>query len=228
MPDDDAPDSPRTPTDLLRWVVRTDHGAVVFVREMVSSALVVALVGLLLFAVSGLWPPLVAVESGSMEPHMERGDLVFVVEEQRFAAVQSYDGTGVVTHDLGEEIGYHRFGGYGDVIVYERNGDGGQTPIIHRARFWVSAGENWYDEANPAYVDGASCDAIRNCPAPHAGFITKGDNNQYYDQVNGISEPVKPAWVRGRAQFRVPWLGYVRLVFAGQAEAFDVLGEMLT
>lgn len=228
MPEDDAPDPRRSPTNAIRWVFHTDHGAVVFVRELVSSALAVALVGLLLFAVSGLWPPLVAVESGSMEPHMERGDLVFVVEEHRFAASESYARTGVVTHEIGEEIGYRRFGGYGDVIVYERNGNGGATPIIHRARFWVEAGENWYQEANPRYLNGGSCDAIPNCPAPHAGFITKGDNNQHYDQVNGISDPVKPSWVRGRAQFRVPWLGYVRLVFAGEAATLEALGELVT
>lgn len=228
MPDDDVPDPRRSPTNAAKWALRTDHGAVVFVRELVSSALAVALVGLLLFAVSGLWPPLVAVESGSMEPHMERGDLVFVVEEHRFAASQSYADTGVVTHEIGEEIGFRRFGGYGDVIVYERNGRAGATPIIHRARFWVEDGENWYQEANSKYVNGESCAAVPNCPAPHAGFITKGDNNQYYDQVNGISSPVKPVWVRGRAQFRVPWLGYVRLVFASEATVAEAIVELVT
>ncbi|GAA0649821.1 S26 family signal peptidase [Salarchaeum japonicum] len=228
MADDDAPNPRRSPADAVRWVFRTDHEFVVFVREMVSSALAVLLVGMLLFGVSGLWPPLVAVESGSMQPHMQRGDLVFVTEEHRFAGDMGYADTGVITHEMAEDVDYQRFGGYGDVVVYQRDGAGGTTPIIHRARFWVADGENWYDRANPAYVDGESCAAIANCPAPHAGFVTKGDNNQYYDQVNGISSPVKPEWVRGRAQFRVPWLGYVRLVFSGEATVGEAVTELVS
>ncbi|WP_229774080.1 S26 family signal peptidase [Halocalculus aciditolerans] len=65
----------------------------ILIRELLSTALIVAIVGLVLFAVSGLWPPLVAVESGSMQPHMERGDLVFVMEEHRFSSSQAINDT---------------------------------------------------------------------------------------------------------------------------------------
>jgi signal peptidase len=92
---DDVPDPRGGPRAALVWVLRTDHGAVMFVREAASSALTVAMVGLLLFAVSGVWPPLVAVESGSMQPNMEKGDLVFVMEEQRFAP--EYDAADTTT-----------------------------------------------------------------------------------------------------------------------------------
>jgi len=84
----------------------------------------------------------------------------------------------------------------------------------------VDDGENWYDRADPAVLDADSCDELRNCPAPHAGFITKGDNeatNDYYDQAKGLSSPVKPEWVRGTAQYRVPYLGWVRLTVSGAA-----------
>jgi|APHM01.1.fsa_nt_gi Signal peptidase I len=56
-----------------------------FLRELVTSVGTVLLVGALLFAASGVWPPLVAVESGSMEPHMSKGDLVFVADNGRYA-----------------------------------------------------------------------------------------------------------------------------------------------
>ncbi|ERH12872.1 MAG: hypothetical protein J07HB67_01898 [halophilic archaeon J07HB67] len=46
---------------------------IVLVRETLSSALIVVVVGVVLFAISGIWPPMVAVESGSMEPHMQKG-----------------------------------------------------------------------------------------------------------------------------------------------------------
>jgi signal peptidase len=201
-----------------RWVAMTDHEAVAFVREVASSLAIVAVIGLLLFAVSGIWPPMVAIESGSMEPNLHRGDLVFVMEEHRFSGGPAHAETGVVTYRAGANASYREFNEYGDVIVYEQNGNSRTTPIIHRARFWVNDGENWYDEADRAFLGGAdSCEELSNCPAPHAGFITKGDNNGEYDQVGGfggaISEPVKPSWITGTAEFRIPWLGEIRLLF---------------
>src|SRR6056297_1555314 len=61
---------------VVRWFLETDDESVVLVRDVASSVAIVAVVGLLLFAVSGLWPPLVAVESPSMEPNMHTGDLI--------------------------------------------------------------------------------------------------------------------------------------------------------
>ena len=198
----------------VRWFLSTEHPVVSFLREFASSVLFVVFVGLLLYGASGVWPPMVAVESGSMQPHMHRGDLVFVMEEHRLAPDISWEETGVVTYrDARAADRYRKFGSFGDVIVYRPDGDD-RTPIIHRARFWVNESENWYPKADPGFVTGEGCDEIPNCPAPHAGFITKGDANGQYDQVSSISSPVKPAWIRGSAEVRVPWLGYVRLEFA--------------
>lgn len=68
----------------VRWFLNTNDERVAITRDIVSSVAIVAVIGLLLFTVSGVWPPLVAVESGSMEPNMERGDLIFVVDDDRF------------------------------------------------------------------------------------------------------------------------------------------------
>jgi signal peptidase len=217
-PGDDVPNPRGGPRDAVVWFLRTDHTAIMFFREAASSALTVAMVGMLLFAVSGVWPPLVAVESGSMEPNMERGDLVFVMDEQRFSPDYAYGDTGIVSRQEAVGNDYRKFGGYGDVVVYEPGGNGRATPVIHRTHFWVEEGENWYERANPDYVSADDCGDLRNCPAPHAGFITKGDNeitNNYYDQARGISSPVKPAWIRGTAEYRIPYLGWVRLTVAG-------------
>jgi signal peptidase len=210
------------PLGWIRWFLRTDYGPVAFLREVLGSVGAVLLIGLVLFAVSGLWPPMVAVESGSMEPNLHRGDLVFVMEEHRFSPQAAYADTGVVTHRTGNETGYTSFGRSGDVIVYKKNGRTRGTPIIHRAMFWVNESENWYDKADPDAIGGAeNCRELPNCPAPHAGFVTKGDNpasNQRYDQVTQLSGPVRPEWIVGTAELRIPYLGYVRLLF-GQAIA---------
>lgn len=191
-----------------------------YLFDILSSVLVVGAIGALLFAASGVWPPLVAIESGSMEPHINQGDLVFVMEQQRFAGPGARADSGIVTAQVGESTGYQMFAGYGDVIVFDAPNSGSDTPIIHRAMFWVEADENWYDRANQQYLGNApDCDALANCPAPHAGFITKGDNtvtNERYDQVIDRSGPVKPEWVMGTGQVRVPFLGEIRLL-SGQA-----------
>jgi signal peptidase len=219
MKDDPVPDPREGPAAAIRWFFRTDHEGVVFLREALSSAVAVIAVGMLLFAISGVWPPLVAVESSSMEPNMYPGDLVFAMDDDRFVPDAATDGTGIVTHESGVRANYQSFNDYGDVVIYKPYGSNRRTPVIHRARFHVDRGENWHDRANPNYITADTCAALSNCPAPHAGFITKGDNNRYYDQARGISDPVKPEWIRGTAEARIPWLGCVRLWFSGNAPA---------
>jgi len=206
----DAPPAQRAGTN----EDRDDGWITTFVVDVGSSALAVLLVGFFLFTVSGVWPPMVAVESASMTPQMKTGDLVFVMEEQRFPGDGAHEDTGVVTARAGAEVGYEQFSRPGDVVVYEPDGNGDRTPIIHRAMFWVEEGERWYDQADPDAVGSAdSCEELANCPAPYAGFITKGDANTAYDQVgpNPHSGPVRSEWIVGTAEARVPWLGCVRL-----------------
>ena len=210
----DEPDPRAGPKTALVWLRQTDSPWVGFLREILVSVLIVLAVGMLLYVVSGVWPPLVAVESDSMDPHLKKGDLVLVMEEDRLAPEFAADGTGIVPAEIGAREGYERFGGPGDVIVYQPDGSAAATPIIHRARLYVEKGENWYDRADPDLVRADSCDGLADCPAPATGFITKGDNaatNDYYDQTRGISTVVEPEWVRGRAVLRIPWVGWIRL-----------------
>jgi signal peptidase len=214
-----------SPSGVVGWIqhVRTvDSGALVYFRDAVTSVLIVVAIGLLLFAASGVWPPMVAVISDSMEPNMERGDLVLIVDNERFVPEQAVatDGgtTGVVPAKRAEQIGDTAFSRPGDVVVFHRNGNERDTPIIHRSMFWVDAGENWYDRADPSAIGGAeNCEELEHCPSPHAGFITKGDNrvtNPSYDQVSRLSAPVRPGWIVGTAELRIPYLGHVRLLFS--------------
>lgn len=182
----------------------------VYVRDVLGSIGAVVLVGLLLFTVSGVYPPLVAIESPSMTPNIQTGDMVFVMDEERFSGPEARHG--VVTAEAGATVGYSTFGEPGDVIIFEPNGDTGRTPIIHRAMLWVESGENWYDRADEDAVGAAdNCAELRHCPAPHSGFVTKGDFNNGYDQAGRTSTVVRPEWVIGTAEVRVPGLGWIRL-----------------
>lgn len=214
----DRRERPQTIRGWLHWFWTTARDAPAIARELLVSVGAVLLIGLLLFSLSGVWPPMVAIESGSMEPNMHPNDLVFMTDNDRFVNDAAYGSTGVVTAEAGGESGYEKFGGPGDVIIFEPNGNDRQVPIIHRAHFHVEEGEDWYDRADPEHIGNAeSCEELRNCPAPNDGFITKGDNeltNQRYDQVRGLSAPVETEWVIGTAEIRVPWLGWIRLQLA--------------
>ncbi len=165
-----------------------------FIKDILLVLIVVAAIGGALFAVSGTWPALVVVESESMAPNLNVNDLVFVVEENRYG--------GYMTAVEAEAAGTISFGGYGDVIVYQPNGITGVTPIIHRAITWIN--ESVSEEAG--FTDDAA----------HAGYITKGDNNELYDQNAIFSEygrmqPVKEEWIVGKALFAIPLIGFVPL-----------------
>ena len=201
---------------LFRWLLRSEDGTAVAIRDVLVSVGVVLSIGVVLFAVSGVWPPMVAVESGSMEPNMQVGDLIIVVADDRFVGDGAVEGTGVVPLEAARDSGHERFSKPGDVVIFQPDGHGSRTPIIHRAHFWVEEGENWVDgRADPAYVDGASCEELETCPANHDGFVTKGDANSGYDQANSgaRTDVVRAEWVTGKSVFRIPWLGHVRLTF---------------
>jgi signal peptidase len=171
---------------------KSDDPKAGWARDILWIVGVVAGVALLLFLVSGTWPAVVAVESESMVPNMNVGDLVFVAAQDRYGPLTSWA--------EGQETGYAKFATYpdlqgnqvyGDVIIYKPNGDSSVHPIIHRAVVW-------YD----------------NTSTP--GYITKGDNNPTVDQDAyyqgiGVIQPVQKEWIVGKALFAIPLVGYLPL-----------------
>jgi len=227
-----------------------------FVKDIIFVAVVVGSISIISQLVLGLWTPMVAVESGSMVPNLNIGDIILVQGASR---------TEVIPWEVAEERNYSAFNKPGDVILYRPYGKAspnlldqiamlvgispGQdkaTPIIHRALRYVKTGEAMW-EGGPA--------------APFPGYITKGDHNAIIDQMagqifgeanmsyiqmhrneirdvgsdvfidketglviyrtqngtfvgEGISylTPVKEEWVIGVARFKIPLVGYVRLL----------------
>ena len=203
----------------------------------------VVLVFLLTFAYSGNWPPMVVIESGSMEhdnnslyaepgyTHLgtiDTGDLVIVKEAEK---------KDIVTYLEGKNTGYKKYGDYGDVIVYYKNGirekDGQPvTPVIHRAMFWVDvdvenktyhvpeAGRTFYNEIDlEQFGDDKLVGTIEGQVLQNSGYVTKGDStgNPHPDQmthfdINGNKvQPVDPDWVVGMARGELPWFGLIKL-----------------
>jgi len=151
-----------------------------FVKDIIFVVVVVGVISIVSQLALGLWTPMVAVESGSMVPNLNIGDII---------VVQGASRTEVIPWEDAEKSGYEAFNKPGDVILFRPYGkeslnlldqlkmlvglppgnDKG-TPIIHRALRFVEKGEPMWD-GGPA--------------APFSGYITKGDHNEVIDQEAG-------------------------------------------
>ncbi len=143
MADNDKSPDIRTRINQFRT---SDHWAVSLARDLIWVVAVVGCIAIALFLICGTWPAVVTIESESMVPNMNVGDLVVVVQKDRFGDLQTWDD--------GKVSGYKKFGDYGDVIIYRPNGltdmwasvgllplSKAQHPIIHRAMTWTESGQ---------------------------------------------------------------------------------------
>lgn len=104
-------------------------------RDVLVAVVIVAIVLGGTYAYTGSWPPLVVVESKSMQHGdqasslgvIDTGDMVF---QQVAPARES-----VVTYVEGRARNYVSYGDYGDVIIFST---GAGTPIIHRAIMFIT------------------------------------------------------------------------------------------
>lgn len=177
----------------------SDHWAVSLARDLLWIVIVVGGVALALFLICGTWPAVVTIESQSMAPHMNVGDLVVVVQKDRYGPFETWVS--------GKQNGETKFAEFGDVIIYKPNGLTSIHPIIHRAIQYVD---------NEPVTEIKGMQLLKNYTPPHEGYITWGDNNPRPDQgLNypgiGIIEPVKEEWVIGKALFSIPLVGYLPL-----------------
>ena len=218
----------------------------------------VVIVFLLTFAYSGNWPPMVVIESGSMEHDnnplysepryshigiIDTGDLVIVTQAEK---------KDIVTYLEGKKTDYKKYGDYGDVIVYYKNGIetyNGQpvTPVIHRAMAWVEVVDKdngtyyipeidtyFYGKIQLAEIGlggGASIQNLQN-----SGYITKGDSTgnphpdqlTHYDITGSSVQPVDPDWIVGMAKGELPWFGLIKLRVTQPDNYYDAPPECRT
>ena len=181
-------------------------------RDVLTAVVVVIIVLSALYVYGGRWPPMVVVESESMQ-HSNEWSEVGVIDTGDLTFVRTLGRAGGVTTWVeGRAKGYDRHGDFGDVVVYHKNGLKETTPIIHRAIVWLeyNATGGGYDVPSLEVVNTASGFHIRGLTSyhtgereeialyvdvarilqnfqgrpPHSGYITKGDHNREVDQVS--------------------------------------------
>lgn len=147
-------------------------GAVLFARDAGVAIVVVATILLGMFAYTGLWPPLVVVESNSMMHGTDNMSHIGAIDTGDLVLVKKVGvASDVKTYMDGYSSGYKTYGDFGDVIIYRKGGSETATPIIHRAMIYL--------EANP---DGRSYTAPSLEKVPK-GKWTTGDLGNSWDNI---------------------------------------------
>lgn len=119
-------------------------------RAWLKDALVAVLIVLVFFAslfvYTRVWPPLVVIESSSMQ-HSDTSSSVGVIDTGDLVLVQATPArSDVVTWVEGRVSGHSTYGDYGDVIVFRKPGFLTTDPVIHRAILFIEPnGTDAYD-----------------------------------------------------------------------------------
>ena len=113
-------------------------------RDVGVAVLIVLIVLGGIYAYTRVWPPMVVVESRSMQ-HSDSTSYIGVIDTGDLVLVQAApQRSDVTTWVEGKASGYATYGNHGDVLIYSKEGD--PTPIIHRAMFWLD-----YDATNNSF-----------------------------------------------------------------------------
>ena len=158
----------------------------VLLRELLLAGGMIAIIVLAMWAHTGSMPPLVVVESNSMQ-HDENGEYG-TIDAGDLILVHNKDSKKIVTFVEAKDksnpnYGYESLGMAGDVIIFERNGEEESTPIIHRAMFDVlianSTGQNENQQCDEGTLWDEIC--ILSWTVPGTDQINVGKINLRFD-----------------------------------------------
>ncbi len=167
---DDELDKPRRDRPPIYWRARDS----LFFEPLVALAIIVLLL-VSLYAYTSNWPPVYVVESNSMQHGA--GDHLGVINAGDIVLAQKASLGSIITYIDAIRTGFSTYGSLGDVLIYEPNGSGAATPIIHRAILYLE-----YDSSNSTYtavgLAGLSCgsggDHVYYSPDTPGGCGTSG------------------------------------------------------
>ena len=215
-------------------------------RNIVIVLIVVAIVAasilIVIPAMSGVSPPQTVVESQSMQ-HGEKSQ-IGVIDTGDIVIVRDKNKTSITSFVDGYKNGYSSFGLYGDVIIYEREGEGNN--IIHRAILWLDYNGNgtWSAPSLIGYPSNLwSCTSstdpmslsgtltlenmtykglsysirLNDQKIPVSGYLTLGDNNKGFDQEGG-SKLISEERIVSVAWIEIPWLGAIKMMMGGMGD----------
>lgn len=146
---------------------------------LIDIAVAVAIVASLLigmFIYTGIWPPLVVVESKSMQHSADESSIGTIDTGDLVLVKKVNDKFDVTTYIEGIQNGHRSYGGYGDVIIYKPGGSDDRTPIIHRAVIYLVANTDYPSFSAPSLEQ-------LNCTGDNAVYKLSGTDT--FDNITG-------------------------------------------
>lgn len=143
----DEPEDDGEKEKLPRWKKEARS----FLFDILAAFIVLLLLVGGLYTYTNNWPPLVVVQSGSMQ-HSDDTSFVGVIDTGDLVFVKKVDGmSDLVPYFDGIEKDHRRYDSFGDVIIFRPNGDDDRTAIIHRAVLYVEFNSTDLDWENDSY-----------------------------------------------------------------------------
>ncbi|MFO8051106.1 MAG: S26 family signal peptidase [Thermoplasmatota archaeon] len=126
---------------------RLREGGGNFLFDFMAAVIVLLIIIGGLYTYTGNWPPLVVVQSGSME-HSDEFSSIGVIDTGDLVFVKDTGDRPIVPYYEGLQKGHRSYSSYGDVIIFKPNGNDERTAIIHRAVLYIEFNRTDYDPGN--------------------------------------------------------------------------------
>lgn len=111
-------------------------------KDVLIAFIIVLIIISSIYIYTGNWPPVVVVESDSMQ-HSDDESFLGVIDTGDLVLVKSIESENdVVSYMKGKRTGHETYNEYGDVLIYRKNGYKDSTPVIHRALIWLEYNES--------------------------------------------------------------------------------------
>lgn len=116
---------------------KREDSAPLIIRDILTALIVVAIIISGIYIYTQNWPPIVVIESKSMQ-HSPDESFVGVIDTGDLVLVKRVESeSDLVSYVAGRASGHTTYSDYGDVIVYRKNGYTDVTPVIHRCFIWL-------------------------------------------------------------------------------------------
>lgn len=122
-----------------------------FMFDIIAAFIVLLLLVGGIYNYTDNWPPIVVVQSGSMQ-HSDDTSFVGVIDTGDLVFVKKVDAENeVIPYLKGMDKDHRTYDSYGDVIIFRPNGNEDRTAIIHRSVVYLEFNYTDWDPENGSY-----------------------------------------------------------------------------
>lgn len=144
-------------------------------KDVIIALIIVIIIISSIYIYTGNWPPVVVVESDSMQ-HSDDESSLSVIDTGDLVLVKSIESEkDVITYMKGKRIDHETYSEYGDVLIYRKNGYTDSTPVIHRALIWLE-----YNETSNSF----DAPELKHHDTPEEWQVLGGENRWY--NISGV------------------------------------------